>query len=225
MFCSLLLAAAAAHGQTTLPDAPQSHVPADQPHPVIIPKGKYLSGVVEPGQGVGPMTVRQKLLLPLHEELEWTTVVPILFTSEYGVLTNADPKYGSNGEAFAKRMGAEALYQVNSRMIEDAFLPILFHEDPRYYRQAYGTYESRTWHALRRTYITQSDSGNRTFNFSDILGSGMASALTQAYYPDRSVHPSVVFRSWGVSIAALAGGNLFEEFWPDVRARIFHWKP
>jgi len=30
-----------------------------------------------------------------------------------------------------------------------------------------------------------------------------------------------VARTWGVSLAGLAGVNLFQEFWPDVRDKVF----
>jgi hypothetical protein len=32
----------------------------------------------------------------------------------------------------------------------------------------------------------------------------------------------VVFRTWGVSLAGAAGNNLFLEFWPDIRDKLFH---
>ncbi len=235
LLCSLLFAATVAaaqsgappRGQVNLPEAPDSHLLKNQdeqgqPHAVVIPRYKYLSGVVEPDQKVHRMTVRDKLLFPLHEEFQWTSAVPIVFSAGYGVLTDDDPKYGTNPEAFGQRLGAEALHQVSTRVFSDGVLPVLFHEDPRYYRQAYGTYMSRTRHALRRVVISQRDSGAATFNFSDVLGRGMGAALTQAYYPDASRSPDVVFRTWGISVLALAGGNLVEEFWPDVRARLFH---
>lgn len=215
---------AMAGAQQTLPDAPESHAGRNQPHPVVIPMEKKWWDAVEPGQRIGPLSDRQKLLFPLHEEANWTTAVPILFTAEYGVLTNNDPKYGTNGKAFAQRMGAEALYQGESRVLSDGILPVLFHQDPRYDRQAYGSYTSRALHAVRRVFIAQNDDGKEMFDYSGLLGRGMASALTETYYPARSVSTGVVFHSWAVSLASFAGGNAFFEFWPDVKARLLHMK-
>jgi hypothetical protein len=202
--------------------AVESPVPGTRSNTRAGVRARRWSDVVNPGEKIPRLTVRDKLLFPVHEELRWTTLVPVLFDAEYGNITESDPKYGSNGEAFGKRLGASALHQATSRVLTDGLLPIAFHEDPRYYRQAYGSYQSRTWHALRRVVITQSDSGHRTFNFSDILGRGMGAALTQTYYPSASVNTEVVMRSWGYSVLALGGGNLFEEFWPDIRAKVFH---
>lgn len=207
------------------PETPPSHVPvpATRLPNVEALNQRQWSGVVEPGEKIPPLTDREKLLFSLHEETRVaTTLIPILSSGFYGNLTNSDPKYGTNADSFGERVGASALHQATSRLISDSFLPILLHEDPRYYRQAYGSYGSRTDHALRRIFISQKDSGGQTFNFSDVLGRGMSAALTQAYYPDRSVSAAVVFRSWGVSLAALGGGNMFEEFWPDVKRKLFH---
>ena len=178
--------------------------------------------MVEPGEKIPPMTVRDKLAFPAHEEFRWTTLVPILYSGGYGVLRNSDPKLGTNSDAFGERVGEAALRQGISRELSDSFLPILFHEDPRYYRMAYGSYGARTRHAIRRVFISQKDSGAITFNYSDIVGRGMAAALTQTYYPQASISPKVVFTTWGLSLAALGGGNLFEEFWPDVKHKWFH---
>ncbi len=206
------------------PATPSTHlaVPATRPPGVEALNSRQWSGVVEPGEKIPPMTVREKLLFPVHEEIRWTTLVPILYSGGYGVWRDSDPKLGTDAAGFGERVGESALHQATSRVISDSFLPILLHEDPRYYRQAYGTYGSRTEHAIRRVFITQTDGGSRTFNVSDLLGRGMAAALTQTYYPDQSIGAGVVMRSWGISIAALGGGNLFEEFWPDVKQKVFH---
>jgi hypothetical protein len=97
---------------------------------------------------------------------------------------------------------------------------VIFHEDPRYYRLTYGGYRVRTEYALRRVFVDARNSGNHGFNFSDTLGRGMAAALTQAYYPEASIHPSVVFRTWGISLAGSAGVNIFQEFWPDFKVKV-----
>ncbi len=207
------------------PPTPPTHVPvpATRPPTVEALNKREWSGVVEPGEKIPPFHVRQKLLFPLHEELRpVTTLVPDLYSGGYGVWRNTNPKLGTDAAGFGDRVGEAALRQLISREISDSFLPILLHQDPRYYRQAYGSYFSRTEHVVRRVFITQTDSGHRTFNTSDVLGRGMGAALTQAYYPDRSRSAGVVFRTWGTSLVALGAGDLFEEFWPDVKRKWFH---
>ncbi len=207
------------------PATPAAHepVPATRPATVEALNKRQWSSIVEPGEKIPPMTAREKLLFPLHEELRPEySLLPIVLTSEYGNIRGNDPKLGSTGEAFGERVGEGALRQVSTRVFSDGLLPIVFHQDPRYYRLAYGSYRLRADHAIRRIFITQSDRGARELNYSDILGRGMSAALTQAYYPDRSLGGGVVLRSWGLSLGALGAGNLFQEFWPDVKRKVFH---
>jgi hypothetical protein len=231
----LAVAAGVVRAQT-LPDAPppppqgqesatpDAHVPVPAtrpPTPLALQHRKW-SGVVEPGEKIPALTIKDKLMFPVHEEFRWTTAIPILFSGAYGVARNSDPKLGTDAAGFGERVGEAALRQGISRELSDSLLPIALHEDPRYYRMAYGTYSARTEHAIRRVFVSQTDSGTKTFNFADVLGRGMGAALTQTYYPQASIRTGVVLRTWGLSLAALGGGNLFEEFWPDVKRRWFH---
>ena len=207
------------------PATPDTHepVPATRPATVEALNRRQWSSIVEPGEKIPPMTAREKLLLPFHEELRPEySLLPIVLTSEYGNLRGSDPKLGSTGEAFAQRVGDSALRQVSTRVFSDALLPVAFHQDPRYYRLAYGSYRLRADHAIRRIFVTQSDRGPQQFNYSDILGRGMSAALIETYYPSRSLGSGVVFRSWALSLGALGAGNLFQEFWPDVKRKLLH---
>ncbi len=211
--------------QGAVPPTPSTHVavPATRPADVASLNRRQWSGVVEPGEKIPPLTVRDKLLFPLHEELQpVTTIAPDLWSGVYGVVRDSDPKVGTNSRGFGERVGYAASRQIISRELCDGYLPILFHEDPRYYRQAYGSYGSRFEHAVRRVFFTQTDSGARTFNYSDFLGRGMNAALTQTYYPQNSIGTGVVLRTWGLSLLGLGGGNLYSEFLPDLKRKFLH---
>ena len=209
---------AAQQGTLPLPDAP---VPATRPNtPAAIEKRQW-EGIVEPGEKVPPLTIRDKFLFPLHEEARPLNLVPVVLLGAYGTIRGNDPKYGTDGNGFGERVGAAALRQTSIRVISDGLLPAAFHEDPRYYRQAYGSIGSRTGYALKRLIIDPRDSGKRGFNYSDILGRGIAAALTETYYPEASTGAPVVFRTWGYSLLGSESVNLFQEFWPDVKHKFF----
>jgi len=46
----------------------------------------------------------------------------------------------------------------SSDFLTHAVFPSLFHQDPRYYYQSYGTFKSRLVHALGSAFVTRSDS-------------------------------------------------------------------
>ncbi len=202
-----------------LPSAPEP-VPATRPNtPQAVQKRKW-EGVIQPGEKVPPLTTADKLLFPVHEELRPLSLIPVVISGAYGVVRNTDPKLGTNLPAFGERVGDAALRQASIRFLADGILPAVFHEDPRYYRLTYGSYTTRFSYAVRRVVVDPRDSGGHGFNFSDTLGRGMAAALTQAYYPEASIHPSVVFRTWGISLLGSAGVNVFQEFWPDFKKKV-----
>jgi hypothetical protein len=180
------------------------------------------SGYVEPQERVPILDTKDKMLFWLHEEAEPVSPLPAFISAGYGQLTSGPPNYGSDKAAFGERLGAAFVRQASMRFFCDSLLPVLAHEDPRYYRQASGSYGRRALYAAEFTFIDRNDAGKRTFNKSDIVGHLAASALTMTYYPQSSRNGVVVLRTWGTSIAGAAVNNLFLEFWPDVVNWVHH---
>ena len=151
----------------------------------------------------------------LHEQFSPLALLPIFTSAGYGQLADSNPRYGVDSGAFGERLGADAVRQASMRFFADGLMPVVLHEDPRYYRKATGSYVSRGVYAAERSVIDRHDSGKNGFNFAGVSGRLFASALTAAYYPDPSVGAGVVLETWGTSIAGDAGNNLFREFLPD----------
>lgn len=219
----LALSALPARAQKTLlPDAPNPSDPANNT-PAAVEKRKW-SDIVEPGEKVPPLYAKDKLLFPIHEELRLSGWFSAFFSSGWEQLRDSDPRYGVDSGAYGQRLGAAAIRDLSMRTFSDGVLPALLHEDPRYYRKADGSIMQRGLYAAERVFVGQRDSGASGFNTSVIVGHGMASALTMAYYPDKSSNAKVVFTTWGFSLLGEAGGNIWSEFWPDTRKRLFRWR-
>ncbi len=210
-----LFSAAPGRSQQTLPDAPQNNTPQ------ATAKRKW-SDVLEPGEKIPPLYAKDKLMFPVHEELRLSGWFSPFLSAGWGQLLDGHPKYGTDSGAFGERLGAAALRDLSMRTFYDGVLPALLREDPRYFRKGEGSIVHRGLYAASRVFVTQRDNGSSGFNNSVVLGHGMASALTLAYYPDASVKTLVVFETWGTSLLGEAGGNLWSEFWPDARKKIFH---
>jgi hypothetical protein len=208
---------AAAATDDPLPDAP----PAHRSDPGQIAQSKWF-GVVDPGEKVPPLYSRDKMMFWLHEEIQPLSLFPAFVTSGWEQLMDTDPKYGKDSGAYGERLGAGVLREASMRFFSDSLLPTITHEDPRYFRMGRGSVTSRGVYALERVIINQRDDGSHGFNYSDTVGRAGASALAMTYYPAKSISAEVAARTWGVSLAGLAGNNLFLEFWPDVRDAVFH---
>lgn len=215
----VLLPALGASGQESglLPDAPSVH-PSETDG---FPKSKWF-GVVDPGEKIPPLYTRDKMMFWVHEEIQPLSLFPAFVSSGWEQMMNTDPKYGKDSGAYGERLGAGVLREASMRFFADSLLPTVTHEDPRYFRKAYGTVTQRGVYAAERVFVAQHDDGSHGFNISDTMGRAAASALAMTYYPAASVNARVAARTWGVSLAGLAGNNLFLEFWPDVRDKVFH---
>ena len=97
---------------------------------------------------------------------------------------NSEPAYGQGAEGYAKRYGTAFADGTIENYMVNAVVPAVMRTDPRYYQLGKGTFVHRTGYALSRLFITRTDSGHNTFNYGEILGSGMGAAIsTYSYHP------------------------------------------
>jgi hypothetical protein len=137
-------------------------------------------------------------------------------------LTNQYREFGQGATGYAKRYaGAFADNAIGNYMTEAAF-PVLFRQDPRYFRMgpSYGFWR-RIGYSATRVIVTRGDSGARQFNFSEVIGNGVAAGISAAYYPPSSRHPEEVCEKWALNVGSDAGFNILKEFWPDMRHKFF----
>lgn len=184
----------------------------------IIPNFQTVSNPDEPFVA---LPVREKWELFIRE-----TVDPYSFgTAAAGAALsqwrNGDPKYGQGWGPYFQRFGAAQADVATQNFFQDAVLASLLHEDPRYFREGPSRpVMHRIVYALSRVLVTKNDSGRDTFNISGIAGMGLGIALSNAYYPPKSVSWSEMESRVVTSLMATAMGNLLPEFWPDIRARL-----
>jgi hypothetical protein len=88
----------------------------------------------------------------------------------------------------------------------------LLHQDPRYFYQGTGTTKSRLYHALSSAFIARSDSGKTMPNYSYLLGTMVAGAASNAYYPHADRGANLVFTNAAIGIAGRAGQAVLQEF-------------
>lgn len=200
---------------TTLPDSYQRILG-------VIPNFQTVSDPTLPYE---PLRVREKWKLFLKE-----TVDPFTFASAAGgaamsQIDNDNPKYGYGAKSYFQRFGAAQADVTTQNFFQDAVLASLLHEDPRYFRMGPGhSVMMRVGYSLSRVFITKRDSGKESFNFSGILGMGMGIALSDAYYPERSVGGGELESRIVTSLSAWALSNLLPEFWPDVKQKLSRHK-
>jgi hypothetical protein len=169
------------------------------------------------------ITAKQKMTIAYKDSFDWP-VYPTagLFATLYQ-LENQNPSFGQGMAGYAKRFATAYGDQMIGNMMTEGFVPSLMHEDPRYFRSGQGSKKSRLWYALTRIVIDKKDSGRASFNFSEWGGNALATAISNAYYPDtRDAKDNL--QKWFIACGTDAFSNVLKEFWPDVKKKL-HRKP
>jgi Carboxypeptidase regulatory-like domain len=159
-----------------------------------------------------PMGSRQKFHLAFRSVFDPVTFVGVAAVA--GIEQGADtfPGYGQGVQGYSKRFGAAYANDFIGRMLSQAALPSLFHQDPRYFYKGNGSFHSRALYAIGAAVIARGDNGHWEPNYSHILGSFAAGGLSDLYYPSGDRGATLAVANGLVDIANYAGTNLLREF-------------
>jgi hypothetical protein len=217
------------HAQTLTDDVP---APVEAVLPASPISNDRILGVIpnfqtvsDPATPYTPLRVRDKWMLFVKESGNSYAVFSAAAGAGISQWHNDDPKYGVGFGPYMQRFGAAQADLTTQNLFQDAVLPSLLHEDPRYFRRGPGsTVFRRITYAVSRAVITRRDSGKDSFNFSGVLGMELGIALSNSYYPPKSINGEEIAYRTLTSLTASALGNLLPEFWPDIKARLARHK-
>jgi hypothetical protein len=203
------------------PDATQGQQPEKQDKRVfgVFPNYRTTDGNV-PFQ---PITAEQKILIGLKDSFDWPVYITGGAFAALYQIENQNPSFGQGMKGYARRYGTALADQVIGNMMTESFMPVLFHQDPRYFRigKGGGSKLHRAAYAASRIFVSRTDSGGMQFNYSEWAGNATAVAISNAYYPDTRTAGQNVERL-GIACATDAFSQEMKEFWPDVKHWMFH---
>jgi hypothetical protein len=206
-----------------------SSEPASDPSPDYGKADKRIFGVlpnyrsVEGSVPFSPLTTRQKLGIAARDSFDWPTFfITGAFASIYQA-ENQNPAFGQGMAGYAKRYSTTLGDQMIGNMMTEGFLPVLMHDDPRFFRSGTGTTGGRLKSALRQIIMTRADSGSWRFNAPEWLGNGVTVGISNLYYTSSRGISSDMQR-FGMQVGTDALSNVLKEFWPDIKQRFFQKK-
>jgi hypothetical protein len=201
---------------------PKPATPAAVPDPSLPVEDKRIMGVLpnyrtaEMATVYTPITAGYKMKIALKDSFDY----PLFFIGAgYALVYQAEDnhsEFGQGTKGYFHRLGTSYADQVIGNMFTEGFFPILFHEDPRYFRMNEGKVSKRVLYSLSRIFVTKTDKGNTSFNFAEVLGNGAASAIGLSYYPD-SRNFGDYMENWGIQLFTDATSQVLKEFWPDMK--------
>jgi hypothetical protein len=185
-------------------------VPVTTERPVVSRYSKYIPA----GAAAPQIHGREKLILGARDLYSPGNFLDMVFSAGWGQLTNSQPNYGTNGDAFGKRVGAAAIRETSEGILTDGVFAVMLHEDPRYFVLGPKSgLMNRTLYAITRPLITRNSSdGHTTVNGAMLLGFAASAALTNTYYPKINRNFGDTARTFGGSLGGAAIGFSIDEF-------------
>jgi hypothetical protein len=179
---------------------------------------------VSPNAKFTPLTPRQKFALASDDSFDYSSFVWTAIITAQSYALNSDPELGRGMAGYARYYWRAFADGVSGTFFTEAIVPVVTHEDPRYFTLGHGGLLRRMGYSLSRTVITKTDSGGTTFNWSEVAGNALEATLSNAYYPpqERGLHQTL--RDWGTQMESAALNNVAKEFWPDIRRDVFRQK-
>jgi hypothetical protein len=182
---------------------------------LIYPYQRFLTSNI-----IVPMTWQQKGYLALHDLADPANFGTILGISAITVGSNSHSAYGPGLKGFGKSVGVSYLQDATGQFFGAFAIPIIAHQDPRYFRMPHAPFAKRLVYSISRTVVSRSDSGKSMPNYATLLNYPIGAELANLYVP--GIHPdgpSTVARIFtGYALDPVNG--LINEFLPDVASHV-----
>ena len=169
-----------------------------------------------------PLSFKGKIWIATEDTFDYSDFVFVGALSGISLSQKSDPSFGQGAAGYGRYYWRVFADTGIENYMAEALVPAVTKEDPRYYTLGKGGFLKRTGYSISRLFITRTDAGNNTFNFSELVGSGAAAGLGNAYYPLQSNLWVKTYQRWGTQVALDGVFNILKEFWPDINQAVFH---
>jgi hypothetical protein len=169
-----------------------------------------------------PLTPAGKLKVAALDAVNPVRILGAAASAGISQASDPYPEWGDGGEGYAKRFGAALADEASGHLFKGFVFPALLRTDPRYFRKEHGSFGGRAVYAATRIFVTRTDHGHKTFNASEFLGAASSAALSNTYYPHSASSTEDAVGRAGLGVASDAAWNVFKEFWPDIKHKLFH---
>lgn len=202
---------------------PNPPLPGQQPKRIlgIMPNFRAVSAGATPP----PPTPKENLIIATRNSFDYSAFVFTGITSLLAEGTDTHPQLGKGVGGFARYYWRGYVDKTDGNYWVIFMLPTIFHQDERYYALGQGGVWKRLTYSASRILITPSYHDHNSFNASEILGRGIAQAISITYYPSQTRTAGAIAQKYGYAIGRDALTNIFREFWPDIAVHVLHRRP
>jgi hypothetical protein len=179
----------------------------------IIPNYRAVSADVQ----LPPLSFKAKFVLAAQDSFDYSSLLVAGLMAGPAQAKNSYPEFHQGGAGFGRYYWHSFADQAVGNYFTEFIVPSMTREDPRYYTRFHGNIFNRAGYSVSRLFITRTDSGGRSFNFSEIVGNGAGAGVSDLYYPSRERTWTKTGQKWVSQVALDGFFNILKEFWPDIR--------
>jgi hypothetical protein len=171
-----------------------------------------------------PQTVKEKFKTAMLDSVDYSSFIFVGAQAGLAMATDSYREFGQGAKGYGRYYWHTLADTINENTWVEFIIPSALHQDTRYYTLGKGNFGKRVGYAFSRVAITRTDSGHRAINYSEIVGSGAASGVSNLYYPSQERTFTKTYQRWITYLAIDGGVFVFKEIWPDINNAIFHQK-
>lgn len=180
---------------------------------------------VSAGEIPPPPTPKQAFVIATKNSIDYSSFIFVGVTSLLAEGTNAHSQLGKGVDGYWAYYWRGFLDKTDGNYMVVYAFPTVLHQDGRYFAKGEGNIFKRAIYASSRIIITRKYDGDPTFNTSEIVGRGVAQAISLSYYPSGSRTLGALSEKYAYALGRDALTNTFREFWPDIATHVLHRHP
>jgi hypothetical protein len=142
------------------------------------------------------------------------------FTAGINQWANDPYEWGQGFDGYARRYG----HKIANRGVENGIgfvTAAALREDPRYFPSTEAGVWRRTRHAIISTFLTRTDDGGRRISTWRFVGNYGSQFVSNTWRPPSDRGNLDALRRGSYSIGFDVASNVFKEFWPDIKQKLF----
>jgi hypothetical protein len=164
-----------------------------------------------------PLTFQQDLFFGINKVMGPGGLALVSLKSGFDQLRDEPRQWGPNADSLAvraaSRFGRSFVRQGVALGVRE-----LDGEDPRYYPLGQGTGWERTRYAIGHSFLAKNRQGKWMPAYSVLIANFATPFIAYEWRPDYQSVPRG-FRAGAAGLSFAVGSSVFQEFWPDVKAR------
>jgi hypothetical protein len=186
----------------------------------IVPNFRSVSA----DQKLPPQTVKDKFKTTMQDNFDYSSFIFVGGLAGIAMAENSYPQFHQGAAGYGRYYWHSLADQTNENTFVEFILPTTLHQDSRYYTLGHGGILKRGAYSFSRTLITRGDNGREQPNYSEVVGAGAASGVSDLYYPGVDRTWTKTGQRWLTNVILDGATFTVKEFWPDINDHVFHQK-